>query len=466
MIVFSKRRSFLLFVSFFCSFQLLSRPCPMYQEMMVKGEKALQDKAYEEALKYYFTAQMVTDDCDISIHESVSAIKNLLGLAYYPEENGTANDEKLQEFKAIVIKRYYPYFLSSVETHFIIGEFNNALSYLMIIDHIQPSEAIKLRLSEVMDYQKKEQLAKKYLTNEDFLLAKNLYDQLATKFPKNRSFRNELKKFSGFPDPLLQLDTQKTNAITHLHLRESGLTEMSKKVSELSELEYLDLSDNDIKYLPSEIKNLTKLEVLRLSYNNLEYLPKEFTELLNLKKLYLENNPSFRFHVNMNDLGKLTQLKELYLADNNLQKLPQSLEELSTLKEVRLSGNPALNINNIIDLLSQNKQLEWLYLSNMNIKKLPQSIQQFQALIHLNLSQNKELLISEALPYIAELPLLEYLDLSDNNITVIPKEIFLLKKLMVLNLKGNRILSTDIKKINTLLPDLVLFLDDDLIIND
>ena len=125
--------------------------------------------------------------------------------------------------------------------------------------------------------------------------------------------------------------------ITHLNIRENGITELDMKICQnLPCLERLDLQKNRLQHISSSVYLLERLKTLRLDFNLLEELPDEISRLSALEQLSVSHNkltqlpPSF---------AKLRKLKRLNISENNMRLLRSDISELQALESLYLHGN-------------------------------------------------------------------------------------------------------------------------------
>lgn len=101
-----------------------------------------------------------------------------------------------------------------------------------------------------------------------------------------------------------------------------ALTEVSRKIFDLTNTEILDLSNNNLDgALQAEVRQMRKLRILDLSDNNFTGVPAEVGQLINLEVLNLANNPITGLPY---EIGNLKNLKVLDLRGTNYAR--QDLE--------------------------------------------------------------------------------------------------------------------------------------------
>lgn len=115
-----------------------------------------------------------------------------------------------------------------------------------------------------------------------------------------------------------------------------GITTLSPKIGNLTELKILTLNDNDLKVLPENLFKCTQLRILEVKNNELIEVSESIGNLLYLKELDLRNN-EFRFLPN--SIVNLKSLVKLHLWGNELEYLPERIGRLSSLRELYLRGN-------------------------------------------------------------------------------------------------------------------------------
>ncbi|MCX6291273.1 MAG: leucine-rich repeat domain-containing protein [Bacteroidetes bacterium] len=142
---------------------------------------------------------------------------------------------------------------------------------------------------------------------------------------------------------------------------------------------------------------------------------------LNLSKTKLKVFPPGIF--------KLTNLRELDLSKNKLDSLPKEIGTLTSLMRLNLSNN--------------------------NLAQLPDEIGRLASLTYLGLNRN----VIESLPAtIGDLENLEVLELWDNELSTVPEEITKCKKLKVLELRGILFSDDEHMRLDTLMPDVKVYL--------
>lgn len=265
--------------------------------------------------------------------------------------------------------------------------------------------------------------------------------------------------------------------LKRIETKGAGIKKISKKITNLSKLEYLDLRDNyDLAVLPENIGELKKLKTLGISVCNLKKLPESICELTQLETLHLQHNKLTELPKNF---GNLKHLRKLDLEGNKLQTLPESFKNLSELRSLLISRNKLKSLPkgiaelqkiSVVDLwdnklsvfpemLCDLKHLTKLELWQNNIPSIPAEIQKLRNLSQFNIGDNalktlpaeigtlkklRELDLYKnqltALPEsIGELKLLTELSVSDNALTDLPDTLFILTELKKLSLKNNQL---------------------------
>jgi len=115
----------------------------------------------------------------------------------------------------------------------------------------------------------------------------------------------------------------------------------------LQSLEMVDLSNNRLTQIPSVLKHLKKLSTLILAYNQIESIEKLCRkEFEGLYVIDLSNN---KIEVIPNAFGvHLKNLQNLNLLNNDIAKLPHNIGLLTQLKTIQIDGNPFKNIRRAI----------------------------------------------------------------------------------------------------------------------
>ncbi|WMV49320.1 hypothetical protein MTR67_042705 [Solanum verrucosum] len=120
-----------------------------------------------------------------------------------------------------------------------------------------------------------------------------------------------------------------------LNLSQSGIMELSAKISKLIYLRYLDLSDTKIRALPNSICKLYNLQTLRVK-NCLSFgqFPEEMANMISLRHIYRNyHHYLVPIHMPLN-MGQLTSLQTLPFFNVGLKK-GRRIEELGRLKNLR-----------------------------------------------------------------------------------------------------------------------------------
>lgn len=139
-------------------------------------------------------------------------------------------------------------------------------------------------------------------------------------------------------------------------------------------LEYLNLKNDGLKQIPKEISNLKRLKILDLSGNEFNELPREFSNLNNLEELYLNDEKNLKLSETLKVLAKLPKLKSLHLENDNLKELPNEINKLKSLESLYLNENKFKTIPNLkpldhlkfLDLRKNDLKPELLDQKNLN----------------------------------------------------------------------------------------------------
>lgn len=139
-------------------------------------------------------------------------------------------------------------------------------------------------------------------------------------------------------------------------------------------LEYLNLKNDGLKQIPKEISNLKRLKILDLSGNEFNELPREFSNLNNLEELYLNDEKNLKLSETLKVLAKLPKLKSLHLENDNLEELPNEINKLKSLESLYLNENKFKTIPNLkpldhlkfLDLRKNDLKPELLDQKNLN----------------------------------------------------------------------------------------------------
>lgn len=153
------------------------------------------------------------------------------------------------------------------------------------------------------------------------------------------------------PDELFDL-----KKLSILSLAECGIKELSPKIGELNNLEQLVLDNNYLENLPEELGNLSELKVLTIEKNLLVDLPQSLEKLTKLETLYITQNlleslPTY--------ITRLPKLESLGIASNRLKEFPYELNNLKSLNTLFFDFNPFLDVPGIADIhLGDDSQLK------------------------------------------------------------------------------------------------------------
>ncbi|KXX71909.1 leucine-rich repeat domain-containing protein [Flammeovirga sp. SJP92] len=164
-----------------------------------------------------------------------------------------------------------------------------------------------------------------------------------------------------------------------------------------------------------------------ISSQNINSISNQFSEFGNLVSLNASNN-------GLQDLGTIYNscpyIIALDLGDNDISYIPSDLSKLQYLYELNLSNN--------------------------SIENIPDELTQLEAVTFLNLRGNKLTSIPKD---IGNMKSIKLLDLSLNKIEKLPKSISALENLETLVLSGNPISKTEIKRLETDLPNTKIMFD-------
>ena len=142
----------------------------------------------------------------------------------------------------------------------------------------------------------------------------------------------------------------------------------------------------------------------------------------------------------------------LNLSKRKLKVFPADILKLKNLVELDLSHN---RIDSLPKEIGSLTNLQHLNISNNNLSQLPDEIGNLLALTYLGLNRN----VIEALPAtIGNLENLEVLELWDNELGAIPEEITKCKKLKVLELRGILFSDEEHARIDSLMPDVRVYM--------
>ncbi len=220
----------------------------------------------------------------------------------------------------------------------------------------------------------------------------------------------------------------KSIPIYEINLENKSLTKFPIWICYLTQLTVLNLGNadgwwyknkNKIKSIPADIRNLSNLKELRLARAELKNVSKGITELSQLQVLDLHynniqelpnlENLSQLININLflnklkeiNGLEKLTQLQVLNLAANSIKEIRDVFDNLSELQELSLANNRLKILHNSICFLEKLwkldiydlpikgksppnfanlKHLQFLRIDGTGTKKLPNFLKDFKKL--------------------------------------------------------------------------------------
>jgi Leucine-rich repeat (LRR) protein len=228
-----------------------------------------------------------------------------------------------------------------------------------------------------------------------------------------------------------------------LDLESVGLVTLSKDIGTLKNLKEINLLDNRLQELPQEFGNLELLENLNLDFNQIKHLPLEFAKLQNLSILDFSNNDIGYFPF---AITKLTNLRGLYIDYNAIEYLPAEIGNLIQLEELDINANLMSSLPTEFGNLVNLKNLD---LSRNEFAFLPDCLFNLANLEELYAGENH---LTNINPKISKLKKLRLLNLGnsgaglrywsgetdyDNEISEIPFELTHLSDLEILDLTGN-----------------------------
>jgi Leucine-rich repeat (LRR) protein len=151
-------------------------------------------------------------------------------------------------------------------------------------------------------------------------------------------------------------------------------------------------------------------------------------------------------------LANPDKVYKLNLSKHKLKAFPPDIFKLKNLRDLDLSKN---KIDSLPKEIGTMANLERLNLSNNLLTQLPDEIGNLTLLTYLGLNRNE----IEALPSsIGNLQNLEVLELWDNELETIPEEITKCKNLKVLELRGILFSDEEHMRIDSLLPEVKVYL--------
>lgn len=287
-------------------------------------------------------------------------------------------------------------------------------------------------------------------------------------------------------------------SLTHLSLKNAGLTSLPESIGNLHSLEFLDVSENELTSLPEAISNLQILQTLDLHGNKLTSLPVTLGNLQSLSKLVLGSNPIWpddavtieswvdEFHIQVDrdavnpvgidwdgflnallafgfvaemdkkqlewgareansaskDSGKKVEEYNIPKASHKRVIVPEEDAALNQLERETGLIIPAKDREDgKVGFMAVGGFILSLNLSRQNLVAIPEVITAFSRLKKLNLSNNKISFLPEK---ILKCNSLVDLNIANNHLTSLPKTIGSLDKLQKLNFNNNQL---------TFLPD-------------
>lgn len=199
--------------------------------------------------------------------------------------------------------------------------------------------------------------------------------------------------------------------LEELHAPANAITELPAEVGQLRCLRVLDVADNQIKALPPQLADLQHLEVLNVNHNLLRTLPLEFAFFKNLQAA----------HWNLNDLQPPFDA----LSDLDTRSSLEWLMQQYIQKQIETARNPKVKTLNLAHCtiktlppeIFELEHLEVLEVPFNAITALPKDIARLRRLRKLNVHQNQ----LQTLPLeLADLRYLETVQLSDNPLQQLP----------------------------------------------
>lgn len=206
------------------------------------------------------------------------------------------------------------------------------------------------------------------------------------------------------------------------------IREIPLEVYELISLKILVADRTNLENISYKIRNLKNLEYLSLADGKIRSIPKEIGTLKNLIGLDLSNN---QIELLPDQIGNLTNLKYLNIEGNNLRySIAKELKNLINLEFLSITlSDEYYGLEETIAILSKLPNLKVLHIRYSGLKKLPKSFANFQALTQLSLRGNWDLDLAQCFELIGKIQTLKTLDLSFTRIKSIPKEVYYLKNI-------------------------------------
>lgn len=211
------------------------------------------------------------------------------------------------------------------------------------------------------------------------------------------------------------------------------------EIYNLTSLRTLMLSSNNLRWeITSKIENLSNLQFLRIDMGVIGVIPKELYDLADLENVNLSGVYG-ACSMNLEGISKLKQLKNLSLTSISLNSIHEEVCELKELESLSIalakSDNNLmipLNIGNLSNLRSLDLSM------NDIVGEIPESIGECGSLERLFLGRNR--LSGTIPPELSKCTKLRQLILSENMLSgEFPKEFVNLKHLVDVNVAQNRL---------------------------
>lgn len=430
-----------------------------YEAFVKKGDEALANRSYKEAIKHYFTARGYLPANSASIDAKVNnALDQIEQLRQTAEKNERTVRVALQK----VDKSKSQLALAVTEAEAARDEAENARKIVEETNIKLAEEKEKLEIALDKVEQAEFQARKALRSARKLIKAFHFYDdKFALAFKDDKFYfidrnGNKVRKLGEW-EKAEQFDSRgfakiRTKGIEMLIDTLGKKFPVAYVISDLnSKIKALDLSKKNLTKVPTKVFKNTQLEVLLLDNNQLKNLPPETQSLRNLKYLDISNNKctdlpaltgkllKLRFlNLSKNDLkdlppeiGGLKHLENLDISNNSLADLPDQISNMVKLKSINLIFN---EFNSLPEGIKDLKELITLELKNNKIEKLPSWLKELENIKQLDLSKNR--LYKHSIN-VESLTNLRSLSLMDNDLKQLPLKFAELKYLTTLDLRHN-----------------------------
>lgn len=451
--------SFLIFI-FFISILSAQSNSENYEIFVKKGDEALVNRSYKEAIQYYFAARGYLPSnkatIDVKVNNALDQIEQLRQTAEKNERTVRVALRKVDKSKSQLA-------LAVAEAEAARDEAEKARQEVEETNIKLAEEKEKLEIALDKVEQAEFQARKALRSARKLIKAFHFYDdKFALAFKDDKFYfidRNgnkvlklgewdQAEQFDsrGFAkvrkegterlldtlgeDFLVAYDISDLNRkVKALDLSEKNLTKVPTKVFRNPQLQVLLLDKNQLKDLPADIQSLRSLQYLDISNNKCTNLPTLTGKLLKLRFLNLSKNDLKKLPP---EIGGLKHLEHIDISHNDLADLPDQISNMVKLKSINLSSNAFKSLPVGIKDLTELTTLE---LNNNVIEKLPTWLKELENIKQLDLSKNR--LYKHSIN-VESLTNLRSLSLMDNDLKQLPLKFVELKYLTTLDLRYNQ----------------------------